>query len=106
MGVPIFKIFSLFGLVSSWAEKALEDNKISIQETVNLAEEASVILGVPLQVDLAPTRDKEPLSGDEEVVAVETLKDDQPERYSHLKDSETNEDAIPSVDTEKDEPGR
>ena len=106
MGVPIFKIFSLFGLVSSWAEKALEDNKISIQETVILAEEASVILGVPLQVDLAPTRDKEPLSLDEEVVAVDTFKDDQPERYSHLKDSETNEDAMPAVETEKDEPGR
>ena len=106
MGIPIFKIFTVFGVVSSWAEKALEDNELSIQETVDLAEKVAEILGVPLKVDLLPTRDKEPLSLDEEVVAVDTFKDDQPERYSHLKDSETNEDAMPAVETEKDEPGR
>lgn len=99
MGIPIFKIFTVFGVVSSWAEKALEDNKISIQETVDLAEKVSEILDVPLEVDFAPTRPERttpidnqmadldahgkpveltrPLTSDEELADLETQEDTQ-----------------------------
>jgi len=51
MVISIFKIFSIFGAVSSWADRALEDGKITLQETVDLAESISKILGIPLEVD-------------------------------------------------------
>jgi hypothetical protein len=58
MGLSIFKIFNIFGRVSSWADTALEDGKITLSEVVDLAEELAVILGVPLEIDIAPPATK------------------------------------------------
>lgn len=69
MGISIFKIFNIFGRVSSWADTALEDGKISLSEVVNLAEELAVILKVPLEIDINPSHfkpdEKDHSAGDE-----------------------------------------
>jgi hypothetical protein len=62
MNISIFLIFRIFGVVSKWAEKALEDGKITITETVDLATELAQILGVPLHIDIptsSPEKDEQ-----------------------------------------------
>ncbi len=56
MDMSFLKIFRIFGAVSNWAEKSLEDGKITIQETVDLAESVAEILGIPLEIDYAPPK--------------------------------------------------
>jgi hypothetical protein len=68
MKISIFLIFVIFGVVSKWAEKALEDGKITITETVDLATDLAQILGVPLHIDL-PQPEKELTLTDDELIA-------------------------------------
>ncbi len=68
MGLSIFKIFNIFGRVSSWAEMALEDGKITLSEVANLAEELAVILGIPLEIDIAQPV-KESTENSDEVIS-------------------------------------
>lgn len=68
MNISIFTIFRIFGAVSRWADKALEDGKITISETVDLAEDVSSILGIPLEIDIAPPK-KEPIQTDDLIEA-------------------------------------
>ena len=51
-GISILKLFTLFGIVSSWAEKALKDGKISLTEAAELAERLGPLLGVPVDVQI------------------------------------------------------
>ena len=51
-GISILKLFTLFGIVSSWAEKALADGKISLTEAAELAERLGPLLGVPVDVQI------------------------------------------------------
>lgn len=71
MDFSFFKIFRIFGACSSWAEKACEDNKISIQETVDLAETVAQILGIPLEIDFAPPREEKPVQGNADLRELE-----------------------------------
>jgi hypothetical protein len=48
----MFTIFRIFGVVSSWAAKALTDGKITIQEAVALAVAIASILDVEIEVDV------------------------------------------------------
>jgi len=48
----IFKIFQIFGIVSSWATKALADGKITLEEAVSLAKEVAKILGVKTEIEV------------------------------------------------------
>jgi hypothetical protein len=68
MKISIFLIFTIFGVVSKWAEKALEDGKITITEVVGLAEDLAQILGVPLHIDM-PQPEKESTENSDEVIA-------------------------------------
>jgi len=52
MGKSIFLIFSIFGIVSAWAEKALEDGKITIVEAIDLAVELAGLLGIRTEIDM------------------------------------------------------
>lgn len=47
MPIPIFKIFMVFGIVSAWAARALQDGKITLMEAADLASQLGVALGVP-----------------------------------------------------------
>lgn len=59
MDISLFKIFTIFGIVSTWAAKALADGKITITEAVELATLLAGILGVTLAVEV-PSIEIEP----------------------------------------------
>jgi len=50
MPISIFKIFMVFGIVSTWAAKALEDGKISLVEAAGLASQLGTALGIPTEL--------------------------------------------------------
>jgi hypothetical protein len=52
LDISISKIFSIFGIVSTWAAKALDDNKVTLREAVDLVVPIAAVLGVPTQIDL------------------------------------------------------
>jgi hypothetical protein len=52
MNFSIFKIFQIFGLVSTWANQALADGKITLDEAVDLAMQIAKILGVAIEIEL------------------------------------------------------
>jgi hypothetical protein len=66
MNFSIFKIFQIFGIVSNWAAKALADNKITLEEAVQLATLIAAILGVKIEIEV-PAGIQEELSEDEEL---------------------------------------
>ena len=45
-------IFQVFGIVSAWAAKALEDGKITITEAAELAAQLGKLLGIPTDVNI------------------------------------------------------
>lgn len=52
MRIPIFMIFQFFGIISSWAVKALEDGKVTAQEGLELVIALSGLLGVRTEFDI------------------------------------------------------
>lgn len=52
MNFSIFKIFQIFGIVSTWATKAFADGKVTLAEAVELAITLCAIIGVPTELDL------------------------------------------------------
>jgi len=52
MGSSIFKIFQIFGIVSSWAAQALDDGKITLKEATNLAGQIAEVLGVAIEIEV------------------------------------------------------
>ena len=51
MDISTSKIFSIFGIVSTWAAKALVDNKVTLKEAVDLVEPIAEVLGVPTAIE-------------------------------------------------------
>ena len=49
-GINFWMIFQVFGIVSAWAAKALEDGKITITEAAELGEQIGKLLGIPTDV--------------------------------------------------------
>jgi len=45
-------IFQVFGIVSAWAAKALEDGKITIIEAAELGAQIGALLGIPTNVHI------------------------------------------------------
>jgi len=52
MSLSIFKIFTIFGTVSTWAEKALKDNVITLAEGLDLLARLAKDLGVRAELAL------------------------------------------------------
>lgn len=52
MPPSIFLIFSIFGTVSRWAVKALEDGKVTLKEAAELASDVAGALGVPTELEI------------------------------------------------------
>lgn len=50
MGISPLKVFIIFGAVSAWAAKALEDGKITLVEAAELAKRLGPTLGVPVHI--------------------------------------------------------
>jgi len=60
MPIPIFKIFMVFGIVSMWATKALQNGKITLLEGADLASQLGVALGIPTELEIpAPAPETE-----------------------------------------------
>lgn len=59
MPIPIFQIFMVFGIVSVWSAKALEDGKISLDEAADLGEQLGRALGIPTELKI-PTLPPKP----------------------------------------------
>ena len=53
MKIPIFMIFKFVMVVATWANKALEDGKITASEGLELIAELAAIIGVPLELDVS-----------------------------------------------------
>ena len=45
-------IFQVFGIVSAWSAKALEDGKITITEAAELGAQLGKLLGIPTDVNI------------------------------------------------------
>lgn len=60
MSFNVFKIFQIFGVVSTWSMKAFEDGKVTLLEAVELATALCGLLGIPVDINL-PTGDAPPL---------------------------------------------
>ena len=52
MNFSIFKVFQIFGIVSSWAAQALSDGKITLEEAVQLAMQLADLLGVKIEFEV------------------------------------------------------
>jgi len=52
MPLSILKIFTIFGIVSTWAEKAFEDRIITLPEAVDLVERLARVLGIPTKLEI------------------------------------------------------
>ena len=45
-------IFQVFGIVSTWSVKALEDGKITLVEAAQLADQLGALLGIPTDLNI------------------------------------------------------
>jgi len=52
MPISIFKIFIVFGIVSTWASRALQNGKISLVEAAELATLLGDALGIPTELGI------------------------------------------------------
>ena len=52
MGISLFKIFALFGIISAWAETALSDGKVTLVEAVDLVSQLCGVLGITPELEL------------------------------------------------------
>lgn len=58
--LSFYKIIQIIGIIADWTKKALDDNKITLQEAVGLAERIAPVLGVDLDIDLPLPIDNKP----------------------------------------------
>lgn len=69
-GINFWMIFQVFGIVSAWSAKALQDGKITLLEAAELAAALGTLLGIPTNVEI-------PTPGAPEIVAAAAA-DEQP----------------------------
>lgn len=65
-------IFQVFGIVSAWAAKALEDGRITLVEAAELALKLGALLGIPTEVNI-------PTPGAPEIVAAHAVGEEVPD---------------------------
>ena len=91
-GFSILKIFTLFGIVSSWSEKALEDGKITLTEAAELAERLGPLLGIPVHIEADLTSRVSDLSLEQDITEsgeIETGDEEPPGGRPHPRHSPT-----------------
>lgn len=52
MKISIWKIFTIFGIVSAWSQAALADGKITLDEALDLIAQLAAALDLPLEYDV------------------------------------------------------
>ena len=58
MKISFFKIFIVFGILSTWATQALSDGKITLEEAVDLIKQLAAALSLPLDFDVSKLLEK------------------------------------------------
>ncbi|MBA7670746.1 hypothetical protein ES703_78893 [subsurface metagenome] len=53
MKVSIWKIFTIFNIISAWSQAALADGKITLEEALDLVTQLAAALGLPLEYDVS-----------------------------------------------------
>ena len=79
MKIGIFTIFSVFGIVSNWATKALEDGKVTLDEALDLVTQLCECIGVVPELAipvLEPT--EEEVIEEASIVSPDTSKETDP----------------------------
>ncbi|MBA7491628.1 hypothetical protein ES702_02176 [subsurface metagenome] len=90
MKIPIFMIFQFIGIISSWANKALEDGKVTAQEGLELVIALSSLLGVRTEFDISDYVPK--------VIEVEMLEEETDEAADSLSKPDFSEPGkVPEV---------
>lgn len=52
MEFGVFKIFSIFGIVSNWATKALADGRVTLVEAVDLVAQLCAVIGIVPELEI------------------------------------------------------
>lgn len=52
MEFGVFKIFSIFGIVSNWATKALADGRVTLAEAVELVAQLCAVIGIVPELEI------------------------------------------------------
>lgn len=52
MDISILKMFTIIGIVTTWAAKALADRKVTLREAVDLVEPVAQVLGIPTDLEV------------------------------------------------------
>lgn len=83
MDISIWKMFTIFGIVSGWAAKALADGKVTLEEAIQLVTELAGILGIPTEIEVpgplfSPGADETAGPGSPETAITEQLPKRQP----------------------------
>lgn len=84
MDIPFFKVFAVFGIVSSWATRALADGKVTLTEALQLVSELATLLGVESLFEL-PGPDAEYVLKTLDANTDPESVDSDPTGYAHLK---------------------
>lgn len=58
MSISIWKIFTIFGILSTWSQQALADGKITAVEALDLITQLAAALSLPLEFDVSELLDK------------------------------------------------
>ena len=85
-GISPLKIFMIFGTVSAWATKALEDGKITLVEAAELVQELGPLLGVPVHIeanDFATFNPKPPEQQQDDSPPLEEAEERSPPESAH-----------------------
>lgn len=53
MKVSIWKIFTIFSIISAWSQAALADGKITLKEALDLIAQLAAALDLPLEYDVS-----------------------------------------------------
>ena len=69
MEISMLMIFTIFGVVSSWAKNALADGKVTLIEAVALVAELAGILGIKTELEIPTIPSILPPETEEEVQA-------------------------------------
>ncbi len=52
MDISILKMSAIFGIVSSWADKALSDGKVTLLESTALVTDLAEVIGIPTDIQV------------------------------------------------------
>jgi len=59
MKISIWKVFTIFSIISSWSQATLTDGKITLDEALDLISQLAAALKLPLEYDVIDILNKQ-----------------------------------------------